>query len=85
MICARPGCDVEFERTAPQQRFCSRGCQLKEREHTGMIHIRLKRDLAEQLRDEAEARDVSVNWLVQRALSEFLQRLAPAEDFTLTR
>lgn len=38
------------------------------------------------LREEAEARGVStVNWLLTRAVEDFLERLIPAEELRLTR
>jgi len=33
----------------------------------------------------AEERDVSVNWLMTKALEDFLPRLLPASEFRLTR
>lgn len=46
---------------------------------------RLTPELHDRLRDEADARDVSVNWMLTKAVEEFLARLAPADEFRLTR
>ena len=46
--------------------------------------IRFDPALYERLIVEADARDVSVNWLVNRMLSEALARLRPADEFRLT-
>lgn len=40
--------------------------------------------LHERLTKEAEARGVSVKWLVARLLGESVDRLVPAENFSLT-
>lgn len=47
--------------------------------------IRFPTDLLEQLREAAADRDLSVNYLVVRAVEDFLRRLIPAEEFRLTR
>lgn len=49
------------------------------------LTIRLTPDLHDRLRDAAEDRDLSVNWLVTRAIEDFLDRLIPAEDLSLVR
>lgn len=41
--------------------------------------VRLPVSLHERLRGEADVRSVSVNLLIERAISEFLDRLAAAE------
>jgi len=46
--------------------------------------IRLDPDLAARLTVAAEERDVSVNWLVNRAVARFLDKLIPAADWKLT-
>jgi predicted transcriptional regulator len=44
--------------------------------------FRLPEDLFNRLNDQAHLRDLSVNWLVTRAIDLFLQRLeAPAPTF----
>jgi hypothetical protein len=47
--------------------------------------VRLKSELHERLVVEAEARDLSVNSLINRAISEFLDDLIPVEELVLTR
>lgn len=46
--------------------------------------IRFAPELHERLLAEAEARDLSVNWLVNRLLTEALARLRSADEFRLT-
>lgn len=47
--------------------------------------IRLDRDLLDRLHAEADARDLSVNFLIVAAIKDFLPRLIPAEELKLTR
>lgn len=47
--------------------------------------IRFPDDLHEQLVRAAEDRDLSVNYLVVKAVQDYLPRLIPAEELTLTR
>jgi predicted transcriptional regulator len=47
--------------------------------------IRFPDDLAADLQRAADERDVSVNYLVVKAVQDFIPRLIPAEDFRLTR
>jgi HicB family len=42
--------------------------------------IRLSADLHARLKQAAEDRDVSVNWLITRAVTDLLDRLPPVED-----
>lgn len=49
------------------------------------ISIRIPRELHEQLRAEADARMLSINWIVLRAIEDFVPRLIPVEEFRLTR
>jgi len=46
--------------------------------------VRLPEDLHRQLQDHAEMRDVSVNWLVTRAVEQFLDRLPSREQVEAT-
>lgn len=46
--------------------------------------IRFAPDLHGRLLTESTARDVSVNWLVNRLCAEALDRLVPIESFRLT-
>lgn len=47
--------------------------------------IRFPAELHEALRQAAEDRDVSINWLVNKAVQEFLPRLIPMDEWKLTR
>lgn len=47
--------------------------------------IRLKPELHEALALAADERDVSMNWLVNRAVADFLSRLIPVSELRLTR
>lgn len=47
--------------------------------------IRFPPDLHRRLHEEAEARELSANFLVVKAVEEFLDRLIPSEEFRLTR
>lgn len=47
--------------------------------------VRLEPDLHQRLHEAAEDRDVSVNWLVTKALGHFLDRLIPADEIEWTR
>lgn len=47
--------------------------------------VRLKPELHEALATAAAERDVSVNWLVNRAAEDFLARLIPVSELRLTR
>lgn len=47
--------------------------------------IRFPPDVHEQLAAEAEARDLSVNFLVVKAVEQFLANLIPVEEMKWTR
>ena len=47
--------------------------------------IRLKPELHERLTVAASERDVSINFLVNRAVGEFLDRLIPVDEMIWTR
>lgn len=47
--------------------------------------VRFKKTTRERLHAEADARDLSINWLVNRACEEFLERLIPVDELRLTR
>jgi len=47
--------------------------------------VRFRTDLHERLVAAAEERDLSVNWLVNKAVEDFLDRLIPADELRLTR
>lgn len=47
--------------------------------------IRFPEALHEQLRIAAEERGMSINFLVVKAVEDFLPRLVPSEEFRLTR
>jgi predicted HicB family RNase H-like nuclease len=52
---------------------------------THSVPIRFPPDTHERLKQAAEDRDVSMNFLVVHAIREMLDGLIPVEDFTLTR
>lgn len=60
----------------------SRPAKYGDRVNTAM---RLPHPLMDELRQAAADRDVSVNWLVERAIADFLARLIPADQIQLTR
>jgi predicted HicB family RNase H-like nuclease len=47
--------------------------------------IRFPEAIHEQLKEAADERDLSINFLVVKAVEEFLERLVPASEFRLTR
>lgn len=47
--------------------------------------LRLPLDLNDQLEQAAIERDVSKNWLIVRALRDFLPRLVPVDEIEWTR
>jgi predicted transcriptional regulator len=47
--------------------------------------IRFPDDLHDKLRQAADDRDLSINFLVVKAVEQFLPKLIPAEELTLTR
>lgn len=47
--------------------------------------IRFPEDLHEQLKVAAEERDLSINFLVVKAVEDFLERMIPADELKLTR
>jgi len=47
--------------------------------------VRIPADLHEQLAEAAAERDVSVNFLVVRAVADFLPRLLPLDEIKFTR
>ena len=47
--------------------------------------IRFPDDLHERLQTAAEERDFSINFLVVKAVEDFLGRLIPADELRLTR
>lgn len=49
------------------------------------VCVRFPPELHDRLAAEAEAREVSMNWLVTRAVTQFLDRLIPIEEWRLTR
>lgn len=50
-----------------------------------MTGVRFPEDLHEQLRQAAEDRELSINFLVCLAVREFLDRLLPADEIRWTR
>jgi predicted HicB family RNase H-like nuclease len=57
----------------------------RDRHKTGALCIRLPRDLDDRLRAEADARGVSITWLVTTLLRQTVERLIPADEWKLTR
>lgn len=47
--------------------------------------VRFRPELHDRLVIEAEARDTSMNWLVNKAVEYFLDRLIPPDEVVLTR
>lgn len=47
--------------------------------------IRFPPEMHERLWKEAEGRDLSINFLVVKAVGEFLERLIPVDDMRWTR
>lgn len=47
--------------------------------------IRLPEALHERLKVEAEQRDLSMNYLVVKAIEDFLDRIIPVDEVRLTR
>jgi predicted DNA-binding protein len=47
--------------------------------------IRFPEDLHERLKQAAEERDLSINYMVVKAVEEFLENLIPVEELKLTR
>ena len=47
--------------------------------------IRLTPDTHARLTNAAKERDLSVNWMVQRAVDYYLDRLIPVDQITLVR
>lgn len=72
---------------------CSRGCQVARLNAGGDRHsdsgptllLRLPPDVKDALRQAAEDRDVSMNWLAQRLLVAGLDDLIPVSELRLTR
>lgn len=47
--------------------------------------VRLPESLHEKLTEAASERDLSANYLVVRALEDYLEKLIPADELKLTR
>lgn len=47
--------------------------------------IRFPEELHERLKDAADERDLSINYLVVKAVEEFLENLIPVDELRLTR
>ena len=52
---------------------------------TKSAYVKCSEELAERLRAEADARDLGERFLVDRALAEFLDKLIPVGEVSLTR
>lgn len=71
--------------TADDDPTAIRGQRARHRPKMTATAIRFPDDLHEKLRLAAEERDLSINYLVNRAVADFLPRLIPVEEFTLIR
>jgi predicted HicB family RNase H-like nuclease len=49
------------------------------------IGLRIEPELHEAVKAAAEERDVSVNWLINKAIEDLLSRLLPVEEIRWTR
>jgi hypothetical protein len=49
------------------------------------IEVRIPLTSLDRLREAADERDLSVNYLVVKAVDEFLDRLIPADEWKMTR
>lgn len=86
-------CDGPMTGRAKNARFCDRDCQVKALNAAGDRHsdsgpsvfLRLPPELKEALREAAEDRDVSMNWLALRLIDDGLKHLIPANELKLTR
>lgn len=75
-----------MEGRANNGRFCSRECQVDSLNAAGpSTMFRLPVDLKDALRQAAEDRDVSMNWLATRLIRAGLEDLIPANELKLTR
>lgn len=68
--------------TPPGDRLPSATTPKKSRTATA---IRFPEEVHERLRDAADERDLSINWLVVKAVEDFLDRLIPVDELRLTR
>lgn len=86
-------CDIEFTQRprGRRARFCSRACQVaalnarRPAPRRDGTSVRIPADVHRRLAAAAEARDVSIQWLTAKLLTEALDMLAPAEELRITR
>jgi len=58
----------------------------QDRHTAGNVHqIRFPQELSDRLRKASEDHSVAVNWLVNKAVREFLDSLLPPEEIKWTR
>jgi len=55
------------------------------RKNRSATAIRFPEELHEQLREKADEYEFSINYLVVKAVEDFLPRMIPAKDLRLTR
>lgn len=55
------------------------------RKNRSATAIRFPEELHEQLREKADEYEFSINYLVVKAVEDFLPRMLPAKDLKLTR
>lgn len=80
-----PGCHKPLPADAPRhRRYCNRACQIADR-GKGATSVRFHPDLYDALTLAAAERGLSINYLVNAAVRDFLPRLIPAEELSLTR
>lgn len=65
--------------------YCSRRCQVQalHRKQTGVV--RLPDDLHARLKAASEERDLSMTVMVNKAVTQFLDRLIPVDEIRRTR
>jgi predicted HicB family RNase H-like nuclease len=92
-----PNCGVHFEQKERGRDaiYCSRTCQVRALNGRGnrrtadasrtQMSIRIPNELRERLKAAADERDLGMNYLAVRAITEFLDRLVPVEDIRWTR
>jgi hypothetical protein len=88
--CAREGCENTLEGRRGDAKFCGNACRHQAYDRTSggertMAGIRFPNDVHEALVAAAAERDLSVNFLVNAAVREFLARLIPPDELRLTR
>jgi hypothetical protein len=84
-LCARTKSDPDQFARALTSQWCNYYHVVMAAKSRTTTAIRFPEELHEQLRIAAEERDLSINYLVVKAVEDFLPRLVPSEEFRLTR